>query len=124
MVINGYFNSGSTLIGKGAEWAKLSINGTKVSKEAETAVLLGKISKGSKILGAVGLAINLGCTYVQVNNGYISWQEGVVRFGMSAAELGLAQIPYVGPILSIGVTAFDIGGGFDDNLYNTENWWK
>ena len=124
MAINSYINSGSTLVGKGAEWAKLTVDGTKVSKEVEAAVLLGRISKGSKVLGAVGLTINFGSTYVQIKNGYISWQEGVVRFGMSVAELGLAKIPYVGPILSIGVTAYDIGGGFDNNLYNTDNWWK
>ena len=50
--------------------------------------------------------------------------EGVVRMGMTGVEFGLAYVPYVGPLLSIGLTAYDIGGGFDDNLYKTENWWK
>jgi hypothetical protein len=116
-----YINSGNTIIGKSAEWAKTVFTGTK---EAEAATLLGKVATGSKFLGIVGLTINFGCTYVQIDNGFISWKEGVVRIGMSVAELGLTQIPGVGPILSIGVTAYDIGGGFDNNLYNTDKWWK
>ena len=47
--------------------------------------------------------------------------EGVVRMGMTGVEFGLAYVPYVGPLLSIGLTAYDIGGGFDDNLYSYQN---
>lgn len=43
---------------------------------------------------------------------------------MGGVELGVAQIPIVGPALSIGLTVYDIGGGFDNNLYNTKKWWK
>ena len=35
-----------------------------------------------------------------------------------AGEFLIAFIPYVGPVLSIAITAYDLGGGFDDNLYS------
>ncbi len=116
-----YFNSSNTIIGQSAELASSLFMG---SKEVEAAALLGKISKGSKLLGIVGVGINLGCTTYQMYFGEIPKHEGFVRMGMTGVEFGLAFIPYVGPLLSIGLTAYDIGGGFDDNLYNTENWWK
>jgi len=62
--------------------------------------------------------------YAQFQQGLISEHEGIVRASMSGIEYGLLFIPYAGPILSIGLTAFDIGGGFDNNLYKTDNWWK
>ena len=30
------------------------------------------------------------------------------------------DFPYVGPLLSISLTAYDISGGFDNNLYSLE----
>jgi hypothetical protein len=34
------------------------------------------------------------------------------------AEFAVAFIPYVGPVLSVTITAYDLGGGFDNNLYS------
>jgi hypothetical protein len=41
-------------------------------------------------------------------------------------ETDLINYPgvYFNDVLSIGLTVYDIGGGFDNNLYNTEKWWK
>ena len=118
---NSYITSTNTIINKGAVFTKEALN---VSKETEAAIVLGKVSKLSKVLGSVGLVVNYGCTIVQVQQNIMPWQEGVVRVGMSTVEFAISGVPYVGPILSIGLTAFDISGGFDDNLYKTENWWR
>ena len=115
---NYYISSESTLIGKGAELADIMADGSK-----EAGLLLGKIARGAKCVGIVGVGINLGCIYLQIDNNSISNKEGSVRMAMTGAEFGLTFIPYVGPILSIGLTAYDLGGGFDNNLYNTEKWW-
>ena len=54
-------------------------------------------------------------------NSYLTSANTIINKG---SEFAISGIPHVGPILSIGLTAFDIGGGFDNNLYKTENWWK
>ena len=113
-----YLNSGNTLIGKGAEWASVISAGSKEVSVFE------KIATHSKYLGIIGVGINIGFTTYQMYYGEMPKHEGVVRMGMTGVEFGLAYVPYVGPLLSIGLTAYDIGGGFDDNLYKTENWWK
>ncbi len=113
-----YINSGNTIIGKSAEWASIISAGSKEASVFE------KIVTHSKYLGIIGVGINIGCTTYQMYFGEMPKHEGVVRMGMTGVEFGLTFVPYVGPLLSIGLTAYDIGGGFDDNLYKTENWWK
>lgn len=116
-----YINSANTIIGKGAE---LGETVGFACKEAEAALVLGKISKVSKTIGIIGVGINIGCTAWQMYYDYIPVHEGIVRIGMTGVEFGLPFVPYVGPILSIGLTACDIAGCFDNNLYNTDKWWK
>ena len=113
-----YINSGNTVINNGAELASVLSAGSKEASVFE------KIATHSKILGIIGVGINIGCTSCQMYYGEMPKHEGVVRIGMTGVEFGLTFVPYVGPLLSIGLTAYDIGGGFDDNLYKTENWWK
>ena len=113
-----YINSGNTIIGKAAEWT------SAISAGSKEASVFEKIATHSTILGIVGVGINIGCTTYQIYYGEIPKHEGLVRMGMTGVEFGLSFVPYVGPLLSIGLTAYDIGGGFDDNLYKTENWWK
>ena len=43
---------------------------------------------------------------------------GIIRSTVSLGEFLIAFIPYVGPVISIAITAYDLGGGFDDNLYS------
>ena len=77
-----------------------------------------KISKVSTVIGVFGLASNITYNIHQARTGMMSWEEAGIRTLVSCVELGVTFIPYVGPLLSVTLTAYDIGGGFDNNLYS------
>lgn len=116
-----YINNGSAIVNNGAEFGKLVY---KTSKGVKTAAVFSNIAKITKFAGIAGVGLNVGCTALQMYNDYIPWQEGMIRLGITGVEFGLNFVPYVGPLLSITLTAYDVSGGFDNNLYNTEKWWK
>ena len=84
---------------------------------------LFKISKWSNKLGRWGVRVNAIHNYNEARKGNISYTSATVRTTMSAVEAVLEKIPYAGPIISISVTAYDIGGGFENNIYNVSDDW-
>lgn len=76
------------------------------------------ISKVSTAIGIFGLASDITYNIHQARTGVISQEEAGIRVFVSAVEFGVTFIPYVGPFLSVALTAYDISGGFDNNLYS------
>ena len=108
-----YTNGFATLIGGAA--GTVSTDGTD---------FFGKMSRGTRIIGGVGVLIELIDNLNKYSNGEISAYSFTARTINSGGEFALSFIPYgIGPTLSITVTAIDIAGGFDNNIYN-EEWMK
>ena len=82
--------------------------------------LLDCISKGSKVFGLLGVAANGTMNYMDYKNGEISRYSFRMRTCMSLVEFGVGCIPVFGPALSIVITAIDVEGGFDNNIYNPD----
>ena len=76
------------------------------------------ISKVSTAIGIFGLASDITYNIHQARTGVISQEEAGIRVFVSAVEFWVTFIPYVGPFLSVALTAYDISGGFDNNLYS------
>ena len=86
--------------------------------------IFGKIVRKAKLLGGVCIFIEGTENYYKYKHDDLSLYSAIARTVNSAGEYALSFIPYgIGPVLSITVTAIDIGGGFDNNIYN-EKWVK
>lgn len=101
----------AAIVKTAADWAA---GGSKVE-------ILNGISKWSKRLGFAGTVINVAVNVNKAVQGEISWASFTVRTVVTGVEVGIAAIPMVGPILSSMIVCYDIGGGFDNTLYN-DNW--
>ena len=110
-----YVGGMSTLIAGAAKETALAFKtpGQPIPKSPFT-----KISGAGTAIGIAGVVANAVYNYNQVQNGIMSSQEAWIRSGVSFAEFAVAFIPYVGPVLSVTITAYDLGGGFDNNLYS------
>ena len=104
-----------TLIGGAAKGTALAyrVPGQPIPKSPFT-----KISTFGSVIGGVAVMVNARNNYNLVKAGQMSAQEGMIRSAVSLVEFGVTFIPYIGPILSIAITAYDINGGFDNNLYS------
>ena len=75
-------------------------------------------------IGVLGIAINEADNWGKYKAKEISLYSFFARSVNLGGEYALSFIPYgIGPTLSIAVTAIDIGGGFENNIYN-EEWVK
>ena len=110
-----YVGGMSTLIAGAAKETALAFKtpGQPIPKSPFT-----KISGAGTVIGIAGVVANAVYNYNQVQNGIMSSQEAWIRSGVSLAEFAIAFIPCVGPVLSVTITAYDLGGGFDNNLYS------
>ena len=83
--------------------------------------IFGKIASKARIIGVAGILLEFESNYEKYKKGEITPYSLTARTINSGGELGLTAIPYgIGPTISIIVTAIDIGGGFDNNIYNEE----
>lgn len=72
-------------------------------------------------IGILGIAINEADNWGKYKAKEISLYSFFARSVNLGGEYALSFIPYgIGPTLSITVTAIDIGGGFENNIYNEE----
>lgn len=113
--IGEYVGGMSTLVAGAAQGTALAYKtpGQPIPKSPFT-----RISGAGSVIGIAGVVANAVYNYNQVQNGIMSSQEAWIRSGVSFAEFAIAFIPYVGPVLSVTITAYDLGGGFDNNLYS------
>ena len=85
---------------------------------------LAKVSKWSNRIGLGGVALNTRNNFRQAKFGNISYTSAIIRSVVSGGEFVIsAKIPVVGSIISIGITSYDIGGGFENNIYNVSDDW-
>ena len=109
---------GSAIIGGEATLVKAA---SELAIGKEKVAILSDICKWSKRIGYAGVLLNIGINTSKAINGEISWTSFAVRLGVTVGEVGIAAIPFVGPVLSTIVVCYDIGGGFDNTLYD-DNW--
>lgn len=105
----------ATMIGGAAKQTNIAFN---VVNEVKPLSPITKIANAGTVVGIAGLAYNVGYNLYLSDAGMMSKTEAWTRIGVSVVEFGLTFVPYVGPILSIALIAYDLGGGFDDNLYS------
>lgn len=113
--VGGYAGGTATLVGGAAKQTNIAFN---VVNEVRPLSPITKIANAGAIIGGVGFILNATNNFLQAETGVYSTQEAWIRTGVSAVEFGLAFVLYVGPILSIILVAYDLGGGFDNNLYS------
>ena len=106
---------------KGA--AGLTLFGGALKITGETAgELTGVLKLASRICNTyTGIAIGVNAigNYVRYDSGEISFYSMFARDGMTLIEFGISKAPWgIGIIPSIALTAYDIGGGFEQTLYN------
>ena len=107
-----YTNGVATLVGGAAK---------NVSKESSFFKFFGV---GCQVISYTGLVINAYNNWNKYDNSEITLYSFVARNVNSVGELALTYIPYgIGVPFSITITAVDICGGFDNNIYN-EEWVK
>lgn len=105
----------ATMIGGAAKQTNIAFN---VVNEVRPFSPITKIANAGTVVGIAGLAYNVGYNLYLSDAGMMSKTEAWTRIGVSVIEFGLTFVPYVGPFLSIALIAYDLGGGFDDNLYS------
>ncbi|MBR6441339.1 MAG: hypothetical protein IKS44_04750, partial [Bacteroidales bacterium] len=104
--------------------AGLTLVGGALKMTGETTGgLTGLLKLSSRICNTfTGIAI--GTNFVingkSYYNGEIDLYSMFTRDAMTMVEFGISKIPYgIGVIPSIALTAYDIGGGFEQTLYNS-----
>ena len=87
-----------------------------------TGGLTGLFKLASKICTTyTGIAIgtNFVINGMKYNSGEIDLYSMLARDGMTLIEFGISKIPYgIGVVPSIALTAYDIGGGFEQTFYD------
>ena len=97
---------------------------TLVGGAANNANLSSKICNGCSALSIVGIIYNIYLNYSSYDKGEITFYSFCARTNNSIGEYALTKIPHgIGIIPSVVITAVDISGGFDNNIYN-EEWMK
>ena len=136
----GYDYTGSGLLGlqnvDGGGYDGMSINdgiivhSTMISSTSSVALdgikyangvnKVSQLSKTLKPTATVLRSVSWAAPVINVYSNYLIYQQGgmtkgefFARFGVSAVEFGLSYIPVVGTMLSIGLSAYDVGGGLD-----------
>ena len=73
----------------------------------------------SGAITGIAIIVNARINYFRYRNGEISYYSMFARDGVTLIEAAIARAPYgIGVIPSIALTAYDIGGGFEQTLYN------
>lgn len=103
--IVGIFNQGFKEGIKGIKSVPLNPTAIKGHKQ------LLSVATGVGRIGIVGNIASVGISAAQFARDPTA--EGFVNFSVDIAILGTAAIPYVGPILSIGLGAYNADGGLD-----------
>ena len=101
----------STMIGEAASWT-IGVNGKSI--------LLEGLRDGGKISGRTFGGINIAKNFRMAYHHKISWSSAIRRSIVGGIEIAVSE---VAPFLSISLSAFDAGGGFENNFYNDE-WCK
>ena len=102
-------------------WATKS--GYKVEEldylEGDEAGLKSVTFEVSGAITGIAIIVNARINYFRYRNGEISYYSMFARDGVTLIEAAIARAPYgIGVIPSIALTAYDIGGGFEQTLYN------
>ena len=80
------------------------------------------LENGLKHLGLTLAGINFFNNFYKAYQGEITIESAIMRSLVNYAELVSARIPYIGPLVSITLSCYDSGGGFDNTIYNNQ-WW-
>lgn len=97
---------------------------TLIGGAAKNAELSSKISNCCSALSIVGIIYNIYLNYTSYDKGEITFYSFCARTNNSIGEYALTKIPHgIGIVPSVVITAVDISGGFDNNIYN-EEWMK
>ena len=97
---------------------------TLIGGAAENAKLCSIVNKSCSALSIGGIIYNIYYDYTSFDKREISFYSFCARTNNSIGEYALTRIPYgIGVPVSVIVTAVDICGGFDNNIYN-EEWVK
>lgn len=125
----GVISNGGTSIGDGtffhttviSSTSSIVVDGIKYAEDVKKVSQLSKTWKPTatvlRSVSWVGPAISFGVNVYLMRSGEMSKGELAARTVIGGIEFGISFIPIVGPMLSTGLTAYDVGGGFD-NLYN------
>ena len=97
---------------------------TLIGGAAKNAKLCSIVNKSCSALSIGGIIYNIYYDYTSFDKREISFYSFCARTNNSIGEYALTRIPYgIGVPVSVIVTAVDICGGFDNNIYN-EEWVK
>ena len=98
------------LIGAAAEAANAG-HVAKTAADLQVEKILGKVGKIGKGLGWAGVGLSVGINIVDLRNNFTPGNMAKLLMSCAIAATGL--IPYAGPIISLGLSAYELGGGFD-----------
>ena len=105
--VTGWLN----LIGAAAEAGNAG-HVAKTAADLQVEKILGKVGKVGKGLGWAGVGLSVGINLVNLFNDFTP--GNMAKLLMSGAIAATGLIPYAGPIISLGLTAYELDGGFDD----------
>ena len=98
------------LIGAAAEAANAG-HVAKTAADLQVEKILGKVGKIGKGLGWAGVGLSVGMDIYNVRQNPTARNK--VKLGVSVGIVIVGAIPYAGPIISLGLSAYELGGGFD-----------
>ncbi len=118
--------SALNLIGAAAEAANAG-NVAKTAADLQVEKMLTKVGKIGKGFGKLG-----GITSIVVSVTDFAQQPTLGNFGrviVSGGIIVVGAIPYAGPIISLGLSAYELGGGLDGfyewlDEWGQEGWWN
>ena len=84
----------------------------KTTADLQVEKMLTKVGKIGKGLGWAGVGLSVGINIVDLRNNFTPGNMAKLLMSCAIAATGL--IPYAGPIISLGLSAYELGGGFDD----------
>ena len=108
--------SALNLIGAAAEAANAG-NVAKTATDLQVEKILGKVGKIGKGLGWTGTAVTI------VNAIQNPTPGNIGRVVMNGGITLVGMVPYIGPIVSLGLSAYEIEGGFDNFYKWLDEWW-
>ena len=103
--------SALNLIGAAAEAANAG-NVAKTAADLQVEKMLTKVGKIGKGLGWAGVGLSVGIDAFNVLQNPTSTKKWV-KLGVSAGIALVGAIPFAGPIISLGLSAYELGGGFN-----------
>ena len=106
----GPYMSWGGVVGAAAEAANAG-HVAKTAADLQVEKMLTKVGKIGKGLGVAGSLLSVGI------DAFNAWENPTarnkVKLGVSVGIVIVGVIPYVGPIISFGFSAYELGGGFD-----------